>query len=111
MEQNFTSTQEHLENLFEKNHKKIFSKQTPIWLLINQDLIIKKTGTIKKNVQLRHLFEDIFDDITNEEYQLLNLDELYWMWSRGVAYHHAGLAPIVKEFVEFLFINKHISYE
>ena len=64
---------------------------------------------IKKNVQLRHLFEDIFDDITNEEYQLLNLDELYWMWSRGVAYHHAGLAPIVKEFVEFLFINKHID--
>ena len=64
---------------------------------------------IKKNVQLRHLFEDIFDDITNEEYQLLNLDELYWMWSRGVAYHHAGLAPIVKEFVEFLFINRHID--
>ncbi len=64
---------------------------------------------IKKNVQLRHLFEDIFDDITNEEYQLLNLDELYWMCSRGVAYHHAGLAPIVKEFVEFLFINRHID--
>ena len=64
---------------------------------------------IKKNVQLRHLFEDIFDDITNEEYQLLNLDELYWMWSRGVAYHHAGLAPIVKEFVEFLFLNRHID--
>ena len=64
---------------------------------------------IKKNVQLRYLFEDIFDDITNEEYQLLNLDELYWMWSRGVAYHHAGLAPIVKEFVEFLFINRHID--
>ena len=64
---------------------------------------------IKKNVQLRHLFENIFDDVTNEEYQLLNLDELYWMWSRGVAYHHAGLAPIVKEFVEFLFINRHID--
>ena len=63
----------------------------------------------KKNEQLRHLFENIFDDITNEEYELLNLDELYWMWSRGVAYHHAGLAPIVKEFVEFLFINKHID--
>ncbi len=63
----------------------------------------------KKNDQLKHLFENIFDDITNEEYQLLNLDELYWMWSRGVAYHHAGLAPIVKEFVEFLFINKHID--
>ena len=63
----------------------------------------------KKNVQLRHLFENIFDGITNEEYQLLNLDELYWMWSRGVAYHHAGLAPIVKEFVEFLFINRHID--
>ena len=64
---------------------------------------------IKKNVQLRHLFENIFDGITNEEYQLLNLDELYWMWSRGVAYHHAGLAPIVKEFVEFLFLNRHID--
>ncbi len=63
----------------------------------------------EKNEQLRHLFENIFDDITNEEYELLNLDELYWMWSRGVAYHHAGLAPIVKEFVEFLFINKHID--
>ena len=63
----------------------------------------------KKNDQLKHLFKNIFDDITDEEYQLLNLDELYWMWSRGVAYHHAGLAPIIKEFVEFLFINKHID--
>ena len=64
---------------------------------------------INKNHRLKEEFENIFDDITQEEYQLLNLDELYWMWSRGVAYHHAGLAPIVKEFVEYLFINKHID--
>jgi ATP-dependent RNA helicase DOB1 len=32
------------------------------------------------------------------------------MWSRGVGFHHAGLAPIVKEFVEYLFLNKYISY-
>jgi len=32
------------------------------------------------------------------------------MWTRGVAYHHAGLAPIVKEFVEFLFLNKFINF-
>ena len=33
-----------------------------------------------------------------------------WMWSRGVGYHHAGLAPIVKEFVEYLFLNKYIKF-
>jgi len=32
------------------------------------------------------------------------------MWSRGVGYHHAGLAPIVKEFVEYLFLNKYIKF-
>ena len=32
------------------------------------------------------------------------------MWTRGIGYHHAGLAPIVKEFIEYLFINKYIKY-
>jgi len=32
------------------------------------------------------------------------------MWVRGVGYHHAGLAPIVKEFVEHLFLNRYIDY-
>ena len=55
------------------------------------------------------LFDSVFGDLTSEEFNLLNLDELFWMWSRRIGFHHAGLAPIVKEFVEHLFINRYID--
>jgi superfamily II RNA helicase len=61
-------------------------------------------------LQIKEKFDSVFSDLENEEYTLLNLDEHLWMWSRGVGFHHAGLAPIVKEFVEYLFLNKFISY-
>ena len=60
--------------------------------------------------QIKEKFDSVFNDLESEEYTLLNLDEHLWMWSRGVGFHHAGLAPIVKEFVEYLFLNKYISY-
>ena len=59
---------------------------------------------------IRDKFHDIFDDLDLSDHTLLNLDEHLWMWSRGVAFHHAGLAPIVKEFIEFLFLNKYINF-
>jgi ATP-dependent RNA helicase HelY len=61
-------------------------------------------------IQIKEKFDSVFSDLENEEYTLLNLDEHLWMWSRGVGFHHAGLAPIVKEFVEYLFLNKFINY-
>ena len=59
---------------------------------------------------IRDKFYEIFDDLDLSDHTLLNLDEHLWMWSRGVAFHHAGLAPIVKEFIEFLFLNKYINF-
>ena len=59
---------------------------------------------------IRDKFHEIFDDLDLSDHSLLNLDEHLWMWSRGVAFHHAGLAPIVKEFIEFLFLNKYINF-
>ncbi len=61
-------------------------------------------------IQVKEKFDTVFSDLESEEYGLLNLDEHLWMWSRGVGFHHAGLAPIVKEFVEYLFLNKYINY-
>ncbi len=69
------------------------------------NLIGKKTN----NKDLKIVFDSVFGDLTSEEVHLLNLDELFWMWSRRIGFHHAGLAPIVKEFVEHLFINKYID--
>jgi len=69
------------------------------------NLIGKKTN----NNDLKIVFDSVFGDLTSEEVHLLNLDELFWMWSRRIGFHHAGLAPIVKEFVEHLFINKYID--
>jgi len=63
----------------------------------------------KEKKILKSLFDEVFQNLDNEEYNLLNLDELYWMWSRRIAYHHAGLAPIVKEFIEYLFLHRHID--
>ena len=59
---------------------------------------------------IRDKFNQIFGDLDMLDHSLLNLDEHLWMWSRGVAFHHAGLAPIVKEFIEFLFLNKYIKF-
>jgi len=63
----------------------------------------------EKNNELKNLFDRVFSDLDIEEYNLLNLDELYWMWTRRIAFHHAGLAPIVKEFIEYLFLHRHID--
>ena len=65
---------------------------------------------IKEAEEVRKLFNNVFDSLDPVEYELLNLDELLWMWVRGVGYHHAGLAPIVKEFIEYLFLNRFIKY-
>ena len=64
---------------------------------------------MKNRDEIKDKFDEVFGDLTTEELTLLNLDEHMWMWSRGVGYHHAGLAPIVKEFVEYLFLNKYIK--
>ena len=63
----------------------------------------------RKNDELKKIYDEVFKNLDNEEYDLLNLDELYWMWSRRIAYHHAGLAPIVKEFIEYLFLHRFID--
>ena len=63
----------------------------------------------RKNYELKKIYDEVFKNLDNEEYDLLNLDELYWMWSRRIAYHHAGLAPIVKEFIEYLFLHRFID--
>ncbi|MDA9645938.1 DEAD/DEAH box helicase [Candidatus Actinomarina] len=65
---------------------------------------------IKQSDEIRHVFNEVFQTLDSNQYDLLNLDELLWMWIRGVGYHHAGLAPIVKEFIEYLFLNRYIKY-
>jgi superfamily II RNA helicase len=65
---------------------------------------------IKKSKELREVFNDVFGSLDSNQYELLNLDELLWMWLRGIGYHHAGLAPIVKEFIEYLFLNRYIKF-
>ena len=65
---------------------------------------------IKKSKELREVFNDVFGSLDSTQYELLNLDELLWMWLRGIGYHHAGLAPIVKEFIEYLFLNRYIKF-
>ena len=65
---------------------------------------------IREANELKEVFNDVFSTLDSFQYEILNLDELLWMWVRGVGYHHAGLAPIVKEFVEYLFLNRYIKY-
>lgn len=65
---------------------------------------------IKKAEELKDIFNQVFSSLDSSQYELLNLDELLWMWVRGIGYHHAGLAPIVKEFVEYLFLNRYINF-
>ena len=72
--------------------------------------LANKMSVIENKNDIKDKYNEVFKDLTPEEINLLNLDEHMWMWSRGVGYHHAGLAPIVKEFVEYLFLNRYIKY-
>ena len=72
--------------------------------------LANKRKVVDEHKIIRDKFHEIFDDLELLDHSLLNLDEHLWMWSRGVAFHHAGLAPIVKEFIEFLFVNKYINF-
>jgi len=72
--------------------------------------LANKMNVIDNRNHIKDKYNTVFNDLTPEEINLLNLDEHMWMWSRGVGFHHAGLAPIVKEFVEYLFLNKYIKY-
>ena len=72
--------------------------------------LANKMNVIDNRNHIKDKYNAVFNDLTPEEINLLNLDEHMWMWSRGVGFHHAGLAPIVKEFVEYLFLNKYIKY-
>ncbi len=72
--------------------------------------LANKMSVIENKNDIKDKYNEVFKDLTPEEINLLNLDEHMWMWSRGVGFHHAGLAPIVKEFVEYLFLNRYIKY-
>lgn len=64
----------------------------------------------KNNSQsLNEYLDSLIGVISKEEKELLNYDELFWMWSRGVSYHHAGMLPLAKEIVELLFLNNYID--
>ena len=76
----------------------------------NARSLTSKSTVSKEKASIKKKFDEVFSDLSNEEKDLLNLDEQLWMWTRGIGYHHAGLAPIVKEFIEYLFINKYIKY-
>jgi len=72
--------------------------------------LVSNLKPIDEKDLIRKAYENIFSDLESNEIELLNLDEQLWMWTRGVAFHHAGLAPIVKEFVEYLFLNRFIKF-
>ena len=72
--------------------------------------LANKMSVIENKNDIKDKYNEVFKDLTPEEINLLNLDEHMWMLSRGVGFHHAGLAPIVKEFVEYLFLNRYIKY-
>ena len=59
----------------------------------------------RDTTKLHKIISPIFDNLTIEEKDLLNYDEILWMWTRGVSYHHAGMVPLIKETVELLFIE------
>ena len=58
---------------------------------------------------LSEYLKPFIGSISSEDRELLNYDELFWMWSRGVSYHHAGMLPLAKEIVELLFLNNYID--
>ena len=58
---------------------------------------------------LYNYLHSLLGKLSNSEKEILNYDELLWMWSRGISYHHAGMIPIAKEVVELLFLNGYLD--
>lgn len=66
----------------------------------------------KRKANLNPLYnylDSLLGKLSNNEKEILNYDELLWMWSRGISYHHAGMLPIAKEVVELLFLNGYLD--
>ena len=80
--------------IFSREKTEIFSRRVA-------NNYTKKRDTTK----LHEIISPIFDNLSIEEKELLNYDEILWMWTRGVSYHHAGMVPLIKETVELLFIE------
>ena len=59
----------------------------------------------RDSTKLHKIIYPIFEKLTIKEKELLNYDEILWMWTRGVSYHHAGMVPLIKETVELLFMK------
>ena len=59
----------------------------------------------RDSTKLHEIISPIFETLTIKEKELLNYDEILWMWTRGVSYHHAGMVPLIKETVELLFLE------
>ena len=59
----------------------------------------------RDSTKLHKIISPIFEKLTIKEKELLNYDEILWMWTRGVSYHHAGMVPLIKETVELLFLK------
>ena len=58
---------------------------------------------------LNNYLHSLIGNLSIKQKDILNYDELLWMWSRGISYHHAGMLPIAKELVELLFLNGYID--
>ena len=67
------------------------------------------SGIRNSSDSLNEYLNPFLGSISIEDRELLNYDELFWMWSRGVSYHHAGMLPLAKEIVELLFLNNYID--
>lgn len=70
---------------------------------INSRIMARNRINRSNNDYINSYSQEIFSDFTDSEKGIMNYDELLWMWRKGISYHHAGMVPIVREFVEHLF--------
>ena len=98
------------------DHLSRFSLTPSIYFIFSRDKteiyarsIARNRINRTNNDYINSYSQEIFSDFTVSEKGIINYDELLWMWRKGISYHHAGMVPVVREFVEHLFSQGYID--
>lgn len=70
------------------------------------DSVNKSFVTQEESTEIKHLFEKYMSPFKQKYEKLGQYYKIYDLILKGIAYHHSGLAPILKEIVEILFKKK-----
>ena len=70
------------------------------WLRVRGSLTLNSP---EESVMVGQIFQNAIDTLTDDDKALPQVEQMLPLLQRGIAIHHSGLLPLLKELVEILF--------